>query len=69
MSRGGSGDVLAGMTASFRCQGFDAVTSAAMAVYIHGKAGDIAREKFSEYAMLPTDIISSLSDVFKNQDF
>lgn len=69
MSRGGSGDVLAGMTASFRCQGFDAVTSAAMAVYIHGKAGDIAREKFSECAMLPTDIISSLSDVFKNQDF
>jgi len=40
-----------------------------MAVYIHGKAGDIAREKFSECAMLPTDIISSLSDVFKNQDF
>lgn len=66
MSRGGSGDVLAGMTASFRCQSFDAVTSAAMAVYIHGKAGDIAREKFSECAMLPTDIINSLADVFKN---
>lgn len=66
MSRGGSGDVLAGMTASFRCQGFDELTSAAMAVYLHGKAGDAAKKKFSESAMLPTDIINAFSDVFKN---
>lgn len=66
MSRGGSGDVLAGMTASFYAQGFNALDSAVMAVYLHGMAGDMARDKFSECAMLPTDMIDLLGDVFKN---
>lgn len=64
MSRGGSGDVLAGITASFAAQGYDAFDSACFASYIHGLAGDIAAENYGFEAMLPRDIIDSLSDSF-----
>lgn len=66
MSRGGSGDVLAGMTASFYAQGFSALDSAVMAVHLHASAGDAARKTFSECAMLPTDMINLLGEVFKS---
>lgn len=65
MSCGGSGDVLAGMTASFIAQGIEPLTAAALAVFLHGKCGDIARDNFSDVCMLPTDIIDSLPIAFK----
>ena len=68
MSTGGSGDVLAGIAASFAAQNHDAASvfsSVVSAVWIHGRAGDIAAERLSEYSMLPEDIISSLGMVFK----
>ncbi|MBE6852862.1 MAG: NAD(P)H-hydrate dehydratase [Ruminococcus sp.] len=64
MSTGGSGDVLAGIIASFAAQGISLVSSAAAGVYIHGKAGDEAAKKYSMHGMLPTDIINELSQVF-----
>ncbi len=65
MACGGSGDVLAGITASLIAQGFDVVKSAASAVYIHALSGDIAKEKYGEISMLPTDMIECLPEVFK----
>ena len=65
MSRGGSGDVLAGMIASFAAQGLPPVDAAAAGVYIHGAAGDIAAERYSQQSMLPGDIIDCISDVFR----
>lgn len=65
MSKGGSGDVLAGMIASFAAQGYDVYDAARFAVYVHGLAGDIAAEKFGHEAMLPRDIIGALSDSFR----
>ena len=64
MAKGGSGDILAGMTLSFLGQGMDCVEAAALAVFIHGLAGDIAARKYSEYAMLPSDILSCIPDAF-----
>lgn len=64
MSRGGSGDVLAGMTAAFSAQGLVPLSAAMAGVYIHGLAGDIAAHKFSQQAMLPRDIIECIPDVF-----
>ncbi len=64
MSRGGSGDVLAGMTASFAAQGLSPADSAAASVYIHGAAGDIAAERYSQQSMLPQDIINCIGEVF-----
>lgn len=65
MACGGSGDVLAGITASLIAQGFDVVKSAASAVYIHALSGDIAKEKYGEISMLPTDMIECFPEVFK----
>lgn len=46
LATGGSGDVLAGITASFAARGIKESVAAAMAVYIHGMAGDIAKDKY-----------------------
>ena len=64
MAVGGSGDVLAGITAAFAAQGFDIFGSACSAVFIHALAGDIAKEKLGMISMLPTDIIKCLPDAF-----
>ncbi len=64
MSRGGSGDVLAGIIASLSAQGYSAFDACTYGVYIHGLAGDITAEKMGYEAMLPTDIIKNLSASF-----
>ncbi|MBW7573707.1 NAD(P)H-hydrate dehydratase [Caproiciproducens faecalis] len=64
MAKGGSGDVLAGMLASFIAQGNDPVAAAVGAVYLHGEAGDRCARRFSQYAMLPTDMIEMLPGLF-----
>ncbi|XOQ49093.1 MAG: Bifunctional NAD(P)H-hydrate repair enzyme [Eubacteriales bacterium] len=64
MAKGGSGDVLAGMLASFAAQGMDPVKAAVGAVYLHGAAGDRCAKEFSKTAMLPTDILNMLPGLF-----
>lgn len=64
MAKGGSGDVLSGMIASFLAQGFFAVDAAFCATYIHGLAGDRCREKMSEVAMTPADLVNVLPEIF-----
>lgn len=64
MAKGGSGDVLAGITASLAAQGMSVADAAACAVYIHGAAGDRAAARFSQHSLTPTDIIYELSSVF-----
>lgn len=64
MARGGSGDVLAGMIASFAAQGIDPFSAAAGAVYLHGLAGDRCAAALSQSAMLPTDLIAELPGLF-----
>ncbi len=56
LSKGGSGDVLAGLIASFACQGIDSFDSAVIGAYLHGKAADILKEEISEYGLLPSDL-------------
>lgn len=64
MAKGGSGDVLAGMMASFLAQGLTPEAAAVNAVYYHGLAGDRCREKYNSRAMLPTDLIGELKYIF-----
>ena len=45
MSKGGSGDILSGMIASFVAQGIKSEQSAILSVYMHGRAGDLAATK------------------------
>ena len=64
MATGGSGDVLAGMIASFIAQGMDPYRAAMCAVHLHGLAGDRAAARLSQHAMLPTDMIGELGGLF-----
>lgn len=60
MAKGGSGDVLSGMILSLIGQGFPVAESAAMAVWLHGRAGDLAARELGEYGMTPTDLLAYL---------
>lgn len=64
MSKGGSGDVLAGIIAAFAAQNVEPEISAQIGVYLHGLAGDCAAAEFSRRAMLPSDLIRQLPLVF-----
>ncbi|MDO5479678.1 MAG: NAD(P)H-hydrate dehydratase, partial [Clostridia bacterium] len=63
MAKGGSGDVLSGITASFLAQGMEG--AAYKAAYLHGLSGDLCLEKFSEYAFTATDLIKMIPDAIK----
>lgn len=66
MAKGGSGDVLAGIIASLAAQGAKPGEAAAMGVHIHALAGDIAAKRLGKTAMLPSDIIETLPEVYKS---
>ena len=65
LAKGGSGDVLAGMIASFLAQGASPLSAAAAGVFLHAEAGDMAAQTFTPYSMLPSDIIDSIPFVLK----
>ncbi len=65
MARGGSGDILAGMIASFIAQKYSLFDACSMAVYVHGLCGDFAAEEKTQYAMQSIDIIEKIPEVFK----
>ena len=64
LSKGGSGDCLAGMIASFAAQGYIETSCAVCGVYLHGLAADNAAKELSEYGMLPSDIPDYLCKIF-----
>lgn len=60
LAKGGSGDVLTGITASLLAQGAEPLSAAVCGAYIHGRAADRLTEKMRPYAVLATDIINAL---------
>lgn len=65
MATGGTGDILTGMTAGMMAQNpgqvYDAVIAA---VYLHGLAGDVAREVMGEQSLVATDLVKLLPQAF-----
>ena len=59
MASPGMGDVLTGVIAAFRAQGFDADDAAALGVSVHARSGDAAA-KFGERGLLASDLIGEL---------
>lgn len=64
MSKGGSGDILAGMIAGLAAQQIEPEHAAQIGVYLHGLAGDCAAAEFSKRAMLPSDMLHQLPVLF-----
>ena len=45
-------------------QGYQPEIAAVLATYIHGRAGDLAAQKYSVQSMLPSDLINEIPTVF-----
>lgn len=60
MATAGSGDVLAGITGALLAQMEDAFMAAALAVYVHGKAGDIVSSRKGERGCMAGDLAEAL---------
>ncbi len=65
LSKGGSGDVLAGLIGGILAQGVPVMDALVMGVYVHGYTADLLAEKTSKIGMLPTDVINELPLCFK----
>jgi NAD(P)H-hydrate epimerase len=66
MATGGTGDILTGMVAGFIAQNPSQVMEAVIAaVYLHGLAGDIARESVGEQSLVATDLVRALPEAMR----
>ena len=65
MATGGTGDILTGMVAGLIAQHPQhALEATALAVYLHGLAGDLASESVGENCMVATDLLRFLPHAF-----
>ncbi|MBR1567288.1 MAG: NAD(P)H-hydrate dehydratase, partial [Oscillospiraceae bacterium] len=65
MAKGGSGDVLCGILCALLAQGFEPMSAARTAGYLHGLAGDLAAAELGEYSVTPSDLIRELPAAFQ----
>jgi NAD(P)H-hydrate epimerase len=68
MASGGTGDVLTGMLGGLVCQGLSLTDSAKAAVYLHGRAGDLAASKKGERSLIATDLIEMIPVLLKDME-
>ena len=64
MAKGGSGDVLTGMLTSLLAQGYSQKETCLLGVFLHGRAGDLAKQNLGETSMLAGDLIRYLPQAF-----
>lgn len=57
MAKAGSGDILAGVITGILAQTRDCRDAAVLGTYIHGRAGDFARDQKGNYSVLAEDIM------------
>jgi NAD(P)H-hydrate epimerase len=66
MATGGTGDILTGMIAGVIAQNPEARFEATLAaVYLHGVAGDVMKEKVGEHSLVATDLLEGLPEAFR----
>lgn len=64
MATGGSGDVLTGIITALLAQQYPPEDAALLGMYLHGLAGDLAKEKLGETALIASDITENLGSAF-----
>ncbi len=65
MATGGTGDVLAGVIAGLWAGGLNARDAAAVGVYLHGTAGDLAAWHGAPEALVAHDLLASLGEALR----
>jgi NAD(P)H-hydrate epimerase len=66
MATGGSGDVLTGVVAALVGQGLSAFDAAALAAWVHGRAGDLAAARLGQTALTAADLLDELPGAFRD---
>jgi NAD(P)H-hydrate epimerase len=64
MATGGTGDVLTGVIAALLAQKVEPFAAAQLGAYVHGLAGDLARDALGEICLTATDLIAMLPRAF-----
>ncbi len=67
MSTGGSGDVLTGVICGLLAQKMPAFEAAALGVYLHGSAGDLAAKETGEYGLLARNLLKGIGELTNEQ--
>lgn len=67
LARGGSGDILAGMIASFAAQGMSPLDAAICGTVLHGASADRTAKRLSKTGMLPHDILTDLCEILREE--
>lgn len=65
LATAGTGDVLAGMITGLAAQGLELKDAAALGVYLHGLAGDIAAQELTEYSLIASDLLKYIPKAIK----
>lgn len=60
LGKGGSGDILTGLIASFLAQGASPINALISASYLHARAGEERGKELSHYGVMPFDIIDGV---------
>lgn len=60
LATGGAGDVLTGLTAALACQLAEPFEAACLAVWTHGRAGDLAAQAGSQPGLIATDLLDTI---------
>jgi NAD(P)H-hydrate epimerase len=64
MATGGSGDVLTGILAGIKAQGYSLLETCLLGIYIHGLAGDFAAKELGQEALIAGDIVQHMGNSF-----
>jgi ADP-dependent NAD(P)H-hydrate dehydratase len=67
MATGGTGDVLTGLIGALIGQGLEAFAAAQLGTYLHGLAGDLARDEVGEVSLTASDLLNALPRAFLEQ--
>lgn len=65
MATAGSGDVLSGIISAFLGKGYNPLLCARFGAYIHGIAGDMARDELGSEGMIASDIVNKIAYAIK----
>lgn len=63
LATGGSGDVLAGLLASFLAQGMPVFDAACLATSVHGRAADLVADCISQAGLIAEDLPMAIAEV------
>ncbi len=65
LAKGGTGDVLAGMITGLIAQGLNLTEAIYSAIYLHGLAGQLAKDGSASQSVLATDVIDQIGPAYR----